>query len=95
MLRVSRTQENPGRRFWGYPKYQVKEGCDFFVWTDVVSEEEDAEKAKLRKKVGSLKLKIKETERKMKVVVLVGMIECLLLMLLWFYCTATNRMLCP
>ncbi|MED6168055.1 hypothetical protein PIB30_008405 [Stylosanthes scabra] len=95
LLRVSRTKENPGRRFWGCPRYEVKESCGFFDWADVVSEEEDAEKAKLRKKVRSLKLKLKKAEMKMKVAVVVGMIECVLLMLLWFYYSATNRMLCP
>ncbi|MED6140416.1 hypothetical protein PIB30_092997 [Stylosanthes scabra] len=61
MLKVSRTKENPGRRFWGCANYQVKEGCNYFVWADSIYEEEDAEKVKLRKKVGSLKLKVKET----------------------------------
>ncbi|MED6110098.1 hypothetical protein PIB30_039817 [Stylosanthes scabra] len=79
---------------WLVEWFQVKEGCGFFDWADVVSEEEDAEKAKLRKKVGNLKLKLKEAEMKMKAVV-VGMIECVLLRLLWFYYSATNCMLCP
>ncbi|MED6213868.1 hypothetical protein PIB30_097530 [Stylosanthes scabra] len=53
MLRVSRTKENPGRRFWGCANYQVKEGCNFFVWADSVYEEEDAEKVKLRRRLGA------------------------------------------
>ncbi|MED6171397.1 hypothetical protein PIB30_040348 [Stylosanthes scabra] len=59
-------------------------------------EEEDAEKVKLRKKVGSLKLRVKEAEMKMTAAVVVGLIECLLLLLLWLHNSATNRsMLCP
>ncbi|MED6218632.1 hypothetical protein PIB30_028330 [Stylosanthes scabra] len=96
VLRVSRTKENPGRRYWGCARYQVKEGCGFFVWANAEIEEEDAEKVKLRKKVGSLKLRVKEVEMKMKAAVVVGLIECLLLLLLWLHNSATNRsMLCP
>ncbi|MED6127024.1 hypothetical protein PIB30_084111 [Stylosanthes scabra] len=96
VLRVSRTKENPGRRFWDCANYQVKEGCNFFVWADSVYEEEDAKKVKLRKKVGSLKLKVKEAEMKMKAAAVVGIIECMLLLILWLHNSASSHsMLCP
>ncbi|MED6142753.1 hypothetical protein PIB30_000315 [Stylosanthes scabra] len=45
VLRVSRTKENPGRRFWDCVYYEVHEHCDFFVWPDLEqAEEEDHEK---------------------------------------------------
>ncbi|XP_023736850.1 uncharacterized protein LOC111884764 [Lactuca sativa] len=32
---VSRTPDNPGRKFWGCPNYQVEGGnCVFFKWAD-------------------------------------------------------------
>ncbi|MED6211160.1 hypothetical protein PIB30_070994 [Stylosanthes scabra] len=58
-LRVAGTKENPGRRFWGCVYYEVQEHCDFFCWADKEQLEDDAENVKLRKKVLSLKTKVR------------------------------------
>ncbi|CAH1432768.1 unnamed protein product [Lactuca virosa] len=31
---VSRTPENPGKKFWGCPIYKGEGGCGFFRWVD-------------------------------------------------------------
>ncbi|MED6125077.1 hypothetical protein PIB30_065119 [Stylosanthes scabra] len=59
VLRVSRTIKNPERQFWGCVYYEVHGQCDFFFWADQELPKEDHEKTKLRKKVLSLKLKLK------------------------------------
>ncbi|CAB4278331.1 unnamed protein product [Prunus armeniaca] len=33
-LMTSRTDNNPGRRFWGCADYGVRRGCAFFEWYD-------------------------------------------------------------
>ncbi|MED6207739.1 hypothetical protein PIB30_038552 [Stylosanthes scabra] len=34
VLRVARTKENHGRRFWSCAHYALQEPCEFFVWAD-------------------------------------------------------------
>ncbi|MED6126697.1 hypothetical protein PIB30_080848 [Stylosanthes scabra] len=77
VLRVSGTKENPRRRFW------VHEECGFFCWADQEQAEEDPEKVKLRKKVVTLKSKLKEIEGKLKIAVFVGLVGWLGLICLW------------
>ncbi|MED6196431.1 hypothetical protein PIB30_047514 [Stylosanthes scabra] len=89
VLRVSGTKENLGRRFWGCPHYDVKKECDFFVWADQIQEEggED-EITRLRRKVQSLKMKVKAAESKMKVAVVVGLIGWVWLLCAWVHYSA-------
>ncbi|MED6216708.1 hypothetical protein PIB30_010148 [Stylosanthes scabra] len=80
VLRVSGTTENPGRRFWGCVYYDLGWECDFFQWVDRRIEEEqvvvaeDQEKAKLRRKVVALKVKLRAMERKMKISWFIGLV---------------------
>ncbi|OIT24973.1 hypothetical protein A4A49_52445 [Nicotiana attenuata] len=39
-LKMSRIPTNPGRRFLGYQRYEIGEGCGFFRWVDPAIEEE-------------------------------------------------------
>ncbi|MED6124036.1 hypothetical protein PIB30_055206 [Stylosanthes scabra] len=81
VLRVSGTKENPGRRFWGCPHYDVGGECHFFRWADQEQEnvQEDPEKAKLRRKVLFLKTELRAFEWRLKTVVLVALIGWMLL----------------
>ncbi|MED6220696.1 hypothetical protein PIB30_047311 [Stylosanthes scabra] len=79
VLRVSGTKENPGRRFRGCVYYGVQEHCDFFQWADKEQAEADSEKAKMRKKVSSLKTELRACERRLKIAVFVGMLGWTLL----------------
>ncbi|MED6185114.1 hypothetical protein PIB30_053897 [Stylosanthes scabra] len=74
VLRTSGTKENPGRRFWGCVHYDVQNECDFFKWADAETDIEDPQIARLRKKVACLKTKIKDSEWKLKVVAVVGLL---------------------
>ncbi|MED6223654.1 hypothetical protein PIB30_076163 [Stylosanthes scabra] len=86
MLRVSRTKENPGRRFWGCPHYDDGRECDFFTWADREQEtvHEDPEVAKLRRKVLFLKTELRACEWRLKTAVLVAFIGWMLLVCLLF-----------
>ncbi|MED6113588.1 hypothetical protein PIB30_072345 [Stylosanthes scabra] len=83
VLRVSGTKENPGRRFWGCAYYGVHEHCDFFCWVDKVQIEDDAAKAKLRKKVLLLKTEVRACRWRLKVVAVVGLVGWLWPFWLW------------
>ncbi|MED6170001.1 hypothetical protein PIB30_026457 [Stylosanthes scabra] len=92
VLRVSRTTENPGRRFWSCAYYDVgwvQKECDFFQWVDRRVEEEqvvvpeDQEKAKLRRKVVALKAKLRAMEMKMKISWFIGLVGWLGFLGLW------------
>ncbi|MED6224194.1 hypothetical protein PIB30_081559 [Stylosanthes scabra] len=94
VLRVSGTMENPGRRFWGCAYYDVRwvrRECDFFQWADRRVEDEqvvvaeDQEKAKLRRKVVALKVKLRAMERKMKISWFVGLVGWLGFLGLWMH----------
>ncbi|MED6138174.1 hypothetical protein PIB30_071784 [Stylosanthes scabra] len=84
VLRVLGTKDNPGRLFLGCVYYQVHEECNFFCWVDAEQEESDPEKEQLRKKVVSLKFRLKAIEWKMKVAVYVELVGWFGLMYLWF-----------
>ncbi|MED6151523.1 hypothetical protein PIB30_083315 [Stylosanthes scabra] len=66
VLRVSRTKQNPGRHFWGCAYYGDEA-------------EEDPEKAKLEKKVLSLKKDMRACVWRLKIVVFVGLVWWLLI----------------
>ncbi|KAG5384709.1 hypothetical protein IGI04_036179 [Brassica rapa subsp. trilocularis] len=34
-IRQAWTDKNPGRRFYGCPRYKEKNGCNYFKWFDV------------------------------------------------------------
>ncbi|KAG2300112.1 hypothetical protein Bca52824_036584 [Brassica carinata] len=34
-IRQAWTDKNPGRRFYGCPRYKEKNGCQYFKWVDV------------------------------------------------------------
>ncbi|MED6112630.1 hypothetical protein PIB30_063307 [Stylosanthes scabra] len=73
-LRVSRTKQNLGRRFWGYAYYEFHQACDFFQWVDSDLGPDDPEKVKLRKKVASLKIMVKRAERMKNVAVVFALV---------------------
>ncbi|MED6193501.1 hypothetical protein PIB30_020116 [Stylosanthes scabra] len=52
----------------------VQEHCDFFLWANQELPEEDAKKAKLRKKVLSLKSKMKTCEWRLKIAAFIGIL---------------------
>ncbi|MED6167800.1 hypothetical protein PIB30_006080 [Stylosanthes scabra] len=82
VLRVARTKENHGRRFWGCAHYA--EPCEFFVWADSgLEQEEENEKVKLRRKVAKLKIRVKRAERMKNVAVLFALVGWVGVMLLW------------
>ncbi|MED6112242.1 hypothetical protein PIB30_059902 [Stylosanthes scabra] len=83
VLRVSGTKDNPGRRFWGCRYYQVQDGCNFFCWADPPQEYGREEIAKLKKKVGTLKLRVKIAEWRLKVALVGGLVGWVCLLCLW------------
>ncbi|MED6144030.1 hypothetical protein PIB30_011532 [Stylosanthes scabra] len=85
VLRVSGTKENPGRRFWGCVRYVVKEQCEFFEWAGKVQIEEEAEKERMRKKVSSLKTRLKACEMRLKIAVFVAMFGWILVFSFWLH----------
>ncbi|MED6167744.1 hypothetical protein PIB30_005712 [Stylosanthes scabra] len=82
--RISGTTENPGKPFWGCVYYKVQEHCGFFCWADEEQVEEDPEKSRLRRKVFSLKSKVKTIEKRLKIVVVVGLVGWVWLISIWF-----------
>ncbi|MED6179375.1 hypothetical protein PIB30_000491 [Stylosanthes scabra] len=70
VLRVSGMKENLGKRFLGCVRYAEQE-------------EEDLEKARMRKKVSSLKSRLRACELRLKIVVFVGMVGWALVFSLW------------
>ncbi|MED6116122.1 hypothetical protein PIB30_097124 [Stylosanthes scabra] len=83
VLKVSGTNEHPGRRFWGCPYYGVQEHCGYFRWADKVQVEDDVEKAKWRKKVLLLKSDVRSCRWRLKVVAVVGLLGWLWLFWVW------------
>ncbi|RYQ91967.1 hypothetical protein Ahy_B09g098044 isoform A [Arachis hypogaea] len=79
VLRVSRTKENPGCRFWDCVYYEVNDECQFFRWADPEAGSEDPYIARLKRKVVALKADVKASEWKLKVAAvfcLVGWVSC-------------------
>ncbi|RYR25633.1 hypothetical protein Ahy_B02g059485 [Arachis hypogaea] len=64
ILQTSTTKDNPGRRFWGCVYYEVQDGCDFFRWADPEAGGalRDSEIARCRKKITTLKTRLKDVE---------------------------------
>ncbi|MED6159554.1 hypothetical protein PIB30_043266 [Stylosanthes scabra] len=81
VLRVSGTKENPGRRFCGCVRYI--EQCEFLEWADKLQAEEDSEKARMRKKMSSLKTRLRACEMRLKIAIFVGMFGWNLFFCLW------------
>ncbi|OWM71052.1 hypothetical protein CDL15_Pgr011179 [Punica granatum] len=80
--KISRTVNNPGRIFFGCPRYRDNRGCGYFRWIDrpfeasnleIVAEEEVSSS---KWKMKYLKLKMKELEKELKhrrvIVVMLG-----------------------
>ncbi|MED6205869.1 hypothetical protein PIB30_021660 [Stylosanthes scabra] len=49
----------------------VKEQCGFFEWANKLQAKEDSEKARIRKKVSSLKTRLRACEMRLKIAVFV------------------------
>ncbi|MED6170944.1 hypothetical protein PIB30_036110 [Stylosanthes scabra] len=81
--RIPGTKENPGRPFWGCVYYKVQEHCGFFGWADEEQVEKDPKKSRLRMKVISLKSKLKTTEKRLKIVSVVGLVGWVWLLSIW------------
>ncbi|MED6219649.1 hypothetical protein PIB30_037715 [Stylosanthes scabra] len=82
--RISGMKENSGRPFWGCVYYKVQEHCEFFCWADEEQMEEDPEKSRLRRKVISLKSKVKTIEMRLMIVSVVGLVGWVWLLSIWF-----------
>ncbi|MED6193985.1 hypothetical protein PIB30_024295 [Stylosanthes scabra] len=65
------------------PVLRVKEQCEFFEWADKEQAEEDSEKARMRKKVSSLKTRLRAYEMRLKIAVFVGMFRWILVFSFW------------
>ncbi|MED6173903.1 hypothetical protein PIB30_064079 [Stylosanthes scabra] len=91
VLRVSGTKDNPGRRFWGCRYYQVS--LSFLPDNHFDPPQEDGcdEIAKLKKKVGTLKLRVKTAEWRLKVALVVGLVGWVSLLSLWVYDSAKMK----
>ncbi|QHO37085.1 uncharacterized protein DS421_4g108530 [Arachis hypogaea] len=76
ILRTSMTKDNPGRRFWGCVYYEVQDGCDFFRWADPEAGGAlgDSEIARCRKKITTLKTRLKDVEWKLRIVAALGVV---------------------
>ncbi|MED6179997.1 hypothetical protein PIB30_006114 [Stylosanthes scabra] len=86
VLRVSRTNENPGRRFWGCVYYDMKEQCKFFQWANPAEDDDGyMEAARLKKKVACLKVKLKATKWRLNVAICVGLVGWVGLLYMWVY----------
>ncbi|QHO21959.1 uncharacterized protein DS421_11g351110 [Arachis hypogaea] len=73
VLRWSKTPENPGRRFWGCVYFDIGKECTFFSWADGVAETEEAEVARLKMKISTLKTKLVYAKCKLLVAVIFGL----------------------
>ncbi|MED6195562.1 hypothetical protein PIB30_038986 [Stylosanthes scabra] len=92
VLRVSRTNENPGRRFWGCVYYDVKEQYEFFQWTDSAKDDNGyVEAARLKKKVACLKVKLKAAKWRLNVAICVGFVGWVGLLCMWVYESGKRR----
>ncbi|QHO08541.1 uncharacterized protein DS421_14g473550 [Arachis hypogaea] len=83
VLRISGTKNNPGRRFWGCVYYEIQEECDFFQWTDPEAESEDPHVARMKRKVATLKAKVRDIEWKFKVAAVLGILGWVVLFCFW------------
>ncbi|KAF7824098.1 uncharacterized protein G2W53_022242 [Senna tora] len=55
IILTSRTQENPGRRFWRCKNFKSADDCDFFDWIDLPSTDaKDIAIGRLRVKISIL-----------------------------------------
>ncbi|QHO23479.1 DNA-(Apurinic or apyrimidinic site) lyase 2-like [Arachis hypogaea] len=86
ILRTSTMKDNLGRRFWGCVYYEVQDACDFFRWVDPEAGGalQGFEIARCRKKITTLKTRLKDVEWKLRIVAtlgVVGWIEFLYLLL--------------
>ncbi|RYR31498.1 hypothetical protein Ahy_B01g056297 isoform B [Arachis hypogaea] len=72
-LRTSSTKDNPGRRFWDC----VQDGCNFFCWADPEPRgaQQDTKIAKTRRKITSLKARLKNVEWKLRIVAALGIVR--------------------
>ncbi|RYR04303.1 uncharacterized protein LOC107647199 [Arachis ipaensis] len=76
ILRTSTTKDNLGRRFWGCVYYEVQDACDFFRWADPEAggAQQDTEIARSRRKLTSLKARLKDVELKLRIVATLGIV---------------------
>ncbi|RYR20692.1 hypothetical protein Ahy_B03g065911 [Arachis hypogaea] len=74
VLRWSKTPKNPSRRFWGYVYFDIGKECTFFSWADGVAETEEAEVARLKMKISTLKAKLVYAKCKLLVAVIFGVL---------------------
>ncbi|RYQ92303.1 hypothetical protein Ahy_B09g098496 [Arachis hypogaea] len=76
ILRTSTTKDNLGQRFWGCVYYEVHDACDFFRWTDSEARgaQQDSEIARSRKKITTLKTRLKDVEWKLRIVATLGVV---------------------
>ncbi|RYR11103.1 hypothetical protein Ahy_B05g079589 [Arachis hypogaea] len=86
ILRTSTTKDNPGRQFWDCVYYEVQDACNFFRWVDPEAggAQQDSEIARSRKKITTLKTRLKDIEWKLIIVAtleVVGWIGFLYLLL--------------
>ncbi|MED6153238.1 hypothetical protein PIB30_099947, partial [Stylosanthes scabra] len=69
----------------------VQDGCNFFCWADPPEEDGREEIAKLKKKVGTLKLWVKTAEWRLKVALVGGLVGWVCLLCLWVYDSAKMK----
>ncbi|RYR69135.1 hypothetical protein Ahy_A03g015669 [Arachis hypogaea] len=74
ILRTSTTTDNPSRRFWGC--VYDEDACDFFRCADPEAggAQKDSEIARSRKKIITLKTKLKDVEWKLRIVATLGVV---------------------
>ncbi|XP_057747935.1 uncharacterized protein LOC130967130 [Arachis stenosperma] len=82
VLRWSKTPDNPGRRFWGCVYFDIGKECTFFSWADGVAEIEEAEVARLKMKISTLKAKLVYAKCKLLVAVIFGMLGWFMVILM-------------
>ncbi|MED6192760.1 hypothetical protein PIB30_013142 [Stylosanthes scabra] len=58
MLHISKTKDNPARRFWGCVFYVVQDKCEFFQWANRANDLLVAEFGKLKKRLDILKSRV-------------------------------------
>ncbi|RYR44499.1 hypothetical protein Ahy_A08g040827 [Arachis hypogaea] len=81
VLRVLGTRNNSGRRFWGCVYYEIQEECDFFRWADPEADSDDPHVARMKRKVGALKAKVRDIKWKFNVAAMLGIFGWVVLFL--------------
>ncbi|KAG6683096.1 hypothetical protein I3842_13G175400 [Carya illinoinensis] len=70
-LKTSRTNKNPGRKFYACPKYNMGEAkCQFFIWVFILQLVEDKIRSRenvVRKKEDDILLHEYEVQKKKKI----------------------------